>query len=251
MKTNWDYTKLAQSYVNRPDYASDVIDQMLELAGINEHSLVCDIGAGTAHLTIPLLQRGLRVVAVEPNDSMRKLGKSRTEQWAKISWYEGTGEATGQPSNLFELVTFGSSFNVTDRAKALKESHRLLKNRGWFACMWNHRDLMDDLQQSVEKIIFSYIPDYSYGSRREDQTDIIEKSNLFQKPIFMEGLVTHQVPKSAWVEAWASHATLKRQAGVLFSDIISDIEVFVRENIQGDMILIPYKTKIWLAQKKQ
>ena len=45
---------------------------MLSIADLTENSRICDIGAGVAHLTIPLASRGFQVDAVEPNDSMRK-----------------------------------------------------------------------------------------------------------------------------------------------------------------------------------
>ena len=46
MKTDWDYTHLAQSYLKRPDYAESVIDQLLTLCNAKPGDLVCDIGAG-------------------------------------------------------------------------------------------------------------------------------------------------------------------------------------------------------------
>ena len=155
MKTAWDYTNLAAAYVNRPDYAPEALQSMLKIMGLKEKAHVCDIGAGVGHLTIPLLEEGFNVVAVEPNDAMRNLGKSRTELYSQVSWVEGTGEKTNLAEGIFDLITFGSSFNVTNQMEALKESARLLKSQGWFACMWNHRDLTDEIQKEVEKIIFS------------------------------------------------------------------------------------------------
>lgn len=45
--------------------------------------------------------------------------------------------------------------------------------------IWNHRDLSDPIQESIECIIKDNIDDYAYGTRREDQTTILEESNLF------------------------------------------------------------------------
>ena len=140
MKTEWDYTDLAEAYLKRPDYAQSAIDQMLEKAGVNKESKVCDVGAGAAHLTIKLAEAGLQVSAVEPNDAMRKNGINRTKKFSNVQWYEGVGEHTGMDADTFDLVTFGSSFNVCNRQEALIEVKRILKHNGWFACMWNHRD---------------------------------------------------------------------------------------------------------------
>jgi len=247
MKTEWDYTALASAYVDRPDYSSSAIDEMLETAGLSKGMRACDIGAGVGHLSIPMLERGIRVDAVEPNDAMRELGIKRTKNFAEVHWFEGTGEKTGRESGRYDLVTFGSSFNVTDRPKALKEARRILRPAGWFACMWNHRDLADPLQAAVEDVIRKHLPDYGYGVRREDQTEIIVESGLFKRPVQIEGKVVHAVSAESWANAWRSHATLERQAGGKFSAIVDDIIAYVSAHAPTQ-IRIPYTTRIWVAQ---
>ncbi len=187
MKTEWDYTDLAKAYLKRPDYSDAAIDKMLSVMSVDNGDSACDIGAGVAHLTLKLLERGMKVVSVEPNDEMRKYGTMRTERYPGIQWFEGTGEKTGQPDNAFDIATFGSSFNVTDRSAAMQETARILKAKCWFAVMWNHRDLNDPIQISIENIIKEKIPNYNYGTRREDQTEIINKSGLFGEVIKIEG----------------------------------------------------------------
>ena len=59
--------------------------------------------------------------AVEPNDAMRKNGINRTKKFSNVQWYEGVGEHTGMDADTFDLVTFGSSFNVCNRQEALIE----------------------------------------------------------------------------------------------------------------------------------
>ena len=180
MKTNWDYTSLADAYLKRPDYSNAAVDAMLSISGLKNSESICDVGAGAAHLSLMLLSRGYVVAAVEPNDAMRARGISRTQQYKNVTWSEGSGEETRQDSQSFDMVTFGSSFNVCDRDKALIETSRILKPRGWFVCMWNHRSLLDPIQQKIESIIKEYVPGYGYGTRREDQTSIINSSNLFE-----------------------------------------------------------------------
>ncbi|MGV7220795.1 MAG: class I SAM-dependent methyltransferase [Nitrospinales bacterium] len=250
MKTEWDYTDLAEAYLKRPDYSDSAIDDMLSCAGISSENNVCDVGAGVAHLTIKLAERKLNVTSVEPNDAMRKRGIARTKKFPNVQWFEGTGENTGQADTTFDMVTFGSSFNVTDRQKALLETSRILKPRGWFACMWNHRNLEDPLQASIEGAIKSHLADYDYGTRREDQEPIIQKSGLFEGSKKIEGEVIQKQTIEDCANAWRSHATLHRQAGDKFDSIIKDIEKILSE-IDGNEIAIPYITRIWVAQLKK
>ena len=164
-----------------------------------------------------------------------------------VTWVEGTGEDTRQDSDVFQMATFGSSFNVTDRPKALQEVNRILQDRGWFAAMWNHRNLEDPIQSQIEEIIRNHISGYSYGARREDQTEVIAKSGLFGQVQKIEGTVIHTQAVEETVEAWRSHATLHRQAGDQFNAIIEQISGLLY-GLGRDSIQIPYTTRIWLAQ---
>jgi ubiquinone/menaquinone biosynthesis C-methylase UbiE len=247
MKTEWDYSTLADAYLKRPDYADAAIDAMLSIAGAEQGDKFCDVGAGVAHLTLMLAARGLDVVAVEPNDAMRANGIKRTAELTNVRWHEGTGEDTGQASEAFDMVTFGSSFNVCDRQQALKETARILKPRGWFACMWNHRNLDDPIQARIEAIIKERVPGYGYGTRREDQTAVIDASALFGPVVHLDARVTHEQTIAECLEAWRSHATLERQAGANFHEVISAIDDYL-QSLDTASILIPYSTNIWVAQ---
>ncbi len=250
MKTEWDYTDLAQSYRKRPDYADEALDRLFEICSISTPAKVCDVGAGTAHLTVKLAKRGFSIDAVEPNDAMRKLGMEKTYELKQVSWFEGTGENTGRPSGEYDLVSFGSSFNVVDQIKALHECFRILKPEGWFVCCWNHRDLKDPLQQDIERIIRDSISDYKYGRRRENQTGIINESGLFGKVHRFEGHIVHKLKKRDIKDAWRSHATLHRQAGDCFPKIIERISTMI-ENLPENRISVPYTTVGWCAQIKR
>lgn len=247
MKTEWDYTTLADAYLKRPDYADAAIDAMLAIAGAEKDDKICDVGAGVAHLTLMLAARGLDVTAVEPNDAMRANGIKRTEALPNVRWHEGTGEQTSQADQTFDMVTFGSSFNVCDRPAALRETARILKLRGWFACMWNHRQLDDQIQSQIEAIIKERVAGYGYGTRREDQAAIIGGSGLFGPVVHLDSRVIHEQTISECVEAWRSHATLERQAGASFGAVVAAIEEYL-VSLKTATIQIPYSTNIWVAQ---
>ena len=249
MKTEWDYTDLADAYLKRPDYAQEAIDKMLAKTGVKAGDVACDVGAGAAHLTLKLAEYGLKVCAVEPNDAMRKNGMERTKQFQDVQWFEGVGEHTGMEAGKFDIVTFGSSFNVCNRQEALSESKRILKPQGWFACMWNHRDLNDPLQMEIENILKSEIEGYSYGTRREDQTEVINESGLFHEVVYVEGTVLHDVLAEDFIEGWKSHGTVHRQSKDKFDYINKQIRSVV-EAKGGEYIKIPYTTRIWMAQVK-
>jgi ubiquinone/menaquinone biosynthesis C-methylase UbiE len=250
VKTIWDYTQHAAAYAKRPDYARDAIEKMLARAGVKRGDKVIDIGAGTGHLTSHLLQHQLDVVAVEPNDAMRAEAVTRFAGAAGLSIVEASAEATTAPTGAFKLVTFGSSFNVTDRPKALRETHRLLAPGGWFACMWNHRDLDDPLQAQIEAVIRARVASYDYGSRREDQSEVVAASGLFEPTETIEGRVIHEIAATDFADGWVSHATLARQAGTGFNDVVAAIRATIK-SAGADVLHVPYTTRIWVARARE
>jgi ubiquinone/menaquinone biosynthesis C-methylase UbiE len=247
-KVSWDYTEHATHYDKRADYSSDAIKNLLKAIGCTPASPAADIGAGTGKLTKELLKHGLTVRSVEPNDAMRTIGIQNTKD-TLAEWSVGTGEATGLPTSSVYAAFFGSSFNVVNQSLALAEISRILVPKGWFACMWNHRNLDDPIQKRIETIIKSSIPTYSYGSRREDPTNIINTSGYFSATKSIEGSFVWKMAKSDVVVAWKSHATLKRQAGSdsLFNSIIQQIANYLGQ--LPEVIDVPYTTRIFYAQK--
>lgn len=245
--TQFDYSPYAADYASRPDYVPSVLTAMLSVADARPGDLACDIGAGSAHMTIPLLDHGLQVDAVEPTPAMRAVGERRTEGRKNIRWHEGFGEDTGRPARSYSLVTFGSSFDRTDRARSLQETARILRPGGFFACAWNHRDLEQPLQAKVEALIHELVPGYQYGTRRADQSAVIEESGLFESPVFLSGRTTHRVAADAWCDAWSSHSTLGQQAGDRFDEVLEAIRELVMDEVD-DVIDVPYVTRVWVAR---
>lgn len=242
-----DYSKYAATYEHRADYAPQVLAAVLRVTGATPGDLTCDIGAGPGHMTIPLLEHGLEVHAVEPTPAMREVGVRRTARFTGVSWFDGVGERSGRPSSAYRLVTFGSSFDRTDQPAALRETARLLRPGGHFGCLWNHRDLTDPLQQDIEGLIHDRIPEYSYGLRRTDPSGVIAASGLFEDVVHLSGTVIHDVAATHWCDAWRAHVTLGEQAGDRIDEIVGEITELVRARC-GDRVRVPYVTRAWVAR---
>ena len=247
LPTDWDYARLADAYVRRPGYAPAAIDAFLDLAAPCARRMVIDLGAGTGHLTAPLAERAANIVALEPNLAMRCHGVAKTSAYANVGWVIGRMEDTRLPAGHFSLATCGSSFGVADHGKTLREVARILEPGGWFACLWNYRDLDDPLQFAIEAHIKASIPGFQYGARRQDQTPIIGASGLFEGVHVLQSEILHRLPKTEWIEAWRSHATLHRQAGVQFESVVDGIAAIVNE-VHGETVEIPYVTRVWMAR---
>ena len=98
---------------------------------------VLDLGAGTGKFTRSLVERGLDVIAVEPDDVMRL---TLTAVLPTVRAPAGTGESIPLPDASVDLVTIAQAWHWMDAARAAVEIARVLRPGGSLALVWNIRD---------------------------------------------------------------------------------------------------------------
>ncbi|HEX7824847.1 MAG TPA: class I SAM-dependent methyltransferase [Mycobacterium sp.] len=113
---------------HRPDYPGRLIDDLVA-AGVDN---ALDVGAGTGIASRQLADRGVDVLALEPDPRMAELASEKGIR-TEISKFE-EWDAAGQ---TFDLVLFAQSFHWVDPDTALPKVRRLLTERGQLALAWN------------------------------------------------------------------------------------------------------------------
>jgi ubiquinone/menaquinone biosynthesis C-methylase UbiE len=243
MNLQWDYTTLAETYDDRADYNQAILQRVFDLHNLEEKATILDCGAGTGKLTKELVKRYSNVIASEPNEAMRKKGIDNLKN-SRCTWVHFPAEKMEIPDDSISSVWFGSSFNVVDHNQVFKEFTRYSKSKTWLTALWNHRDLDDKLQRSIEEIFLTKIKNFNYGSRRQDPSPIINHSGLFGEILKFEAKFIVRMKTSSYIDAWKSHATLKRQCRneQHFEEIIEEINSFL---VDVDQIDVPYTTRLW------
>lgn len=144
------FTGRAADYVRfRPDYPAAAIDAMLDGLGPADAVRAADVGAGTGISARALADRGVHVVAIEPNREMRE----SAAQHPRVTWREGTAEATGLPEAEFDLVACAQAFHWFRGPEAVAEFRRILRPGGRLAILWNNRDRGDPLTRGFIEAI--------------------------------------------------------------------------------------------------
>jgi SAM-dependent methyltransferase len=117
----------------RPSYPPDAIDWLLPTDARD----VLDLGAGTGKLTTRLVERGLRVVAVDPIAEMLEvLSNSLPDTPALL----GTAEEIPLPDDSVDAVLVAQAWHWFDPEQAIAEVARVLRPGGRLALVWNTRD---------------------------------------------------------------------------------------------------------------
>ena len=81
----------AQAYAAfRPSYPPAAIEAALDGLGDPNSLTIADVGAGTGISARLFSERGVSVIAIEPNARMREAA----EQHSRVTWRDGTAEQT-------------------------------------------------------------------------------------------------------------------------------------------------------------
>ena len=121
----------------RPGYPDEVLGLLQAEMPIRPRTKVCDLAAGTGKFTRGLLTTGADVVAVEPVAAMRR---QLTVTCPDAQVLDGTAESIPLEDHSVDVVTVAQAFHWFDIPVALAEIHRVLRDGGGLAMVWNRRD---------------------------------------------------------------------------------------------------------------
>jgi len=120
----------------RPSYPGALVDWVVAEARLGPGELVADVGCGTGIFTRLLTERGLRVVGIDPSEDM--LEKARAAGGG-ADYRRGEAARTGLGDGAAGLVTVAQAFHWFDLDEAFAEFHRVLREGGHVAAVWNIR----------------------------------------------------------------------------------------------------------------
>jgi SAM-dependent methyltransferase len=99
---------------HRPTYPDALIDQACEVAGIGPGAPVLEIGCGTGQLTRALLDRGLRVTAVEPGDQLIARARDQLQDAGDVQFVNATLEDASLARTNYRAVFSASAIHWID-----------------------------------------------------------------------------------------------------------------------------------------
>ncbi len=129
----------------RLSYPNEYIDYLFSANHLKGDRIAADIGSGTGIFSSQLLERGLNVIGVEPNDEMRKMAEESLKLFSRFKSIKATAENTNLKENSVDLVTVAQAFHWFDREAFKIECQRILKQKANVALVWNSRDLTNPI----------------------------------------------------------------------------------------------------------
>lgn len=221
----------------RPGYPADSVDWLLPSGA----RTAADIGAGTGKFTILLVERGLKVAAVDPSaDMLEQLRKSCPDVLA----LEGTAEASGLADSAFDVVSVAQAWHWCDALKASTEIARVLRPQGILGLVWNQLDTSVPWVHRLSRIMHAgdvHKPGFR-PTIGPEFTDLQCHVTHWEDPVSPEDIM--ELTKSRSYYLRANEATRAK--------VMGNLEWYLYEHLghpAGEAVDLPYVTQTWRARK--
>lgn len=249
--------RVADYVRNRPRYPAAVFDIVVEGAGIGDEAIidetVVDVGSGTGFLAELFLERGLRVIGVEPNREMREAGDRVLERFERFTSVEGSAEATGLPDAFAGLVLAGQAFHWFEPAATRREFARILRPGGWVALVWNNR-LVDTTPflADYERLLERFGTDYANVVHRNVSAsdDSLLLDFFAPAPMHKHVIAMHeQTFDFEGLKGRLLSSSYVPQRGMPgYEPMIAELERIFAAHAVGDRVRFLYDTEIYMGQ---
>ncbi|MEO3404399.1 class I SAM-dependent methyltransferase [Mucilaginibacter sp. CAU 1740] len=240
------FSNRVEDYVKyRPDYPTEIVKFLHDTYNLTQDKLIADIGAGTGISTALFLNKGYRVIAVEPNYEMRAKSEELLGTFHGFMAHNGTAENTGLTDASIDAIIAGQAFHWFDAVLTRAEFKRILKPGGIVALIWNERKTSSVFEQEYDELIVKHARDYVKVDHRNIDTERIA-AFFNPSPMHLEIFENKQIFDFEGLKGRlmsSSYMPTKDDEG--FDDMIADLQVLFDKFQQGGVITINYDTKVY------
>jgi len=122
---------------------------------------ILDMAGGTGDIAFRLARSGAHVTVSDINPAMLEVGRERAakKHVEGLAWSEQNAEALSFADRGFDAYTIAFGIrNVTHRARALAEAHRVLKRGGRFFCLEFSTTLWPGFKEAYDAYSHRLVP---------------------------------------------------------------------------------------------
>ena len=233
------FGRAAQTYERgRPSYPGAAIDWLLPTGA----DRVLDLGAGTGKLTRQLIERGLRVTAVEPSAGMRE---QLVVAVPAVPALAGSAEAIPVPDHSFDCVLVAQAWHWVDEELAIPEVTRVLRPGGRLGLVWNLRDERVAWVAELGKLLRS-------NAEASTETEVADLGHLFGPVERFEVAWAHDTTTAALLDMVASRSyviTASAERRRVLLDRVRDLLAEHPDLADREQVRVPYVTHCFRAER--
>jgi len=233
---------------SRPSYPSQAVELIISALGPAGGSPTIELGAGTGKLTRLLAPSGVRVVAIEPVDAMRRTLRATTA----CDVVGAVAEALPFREATFGAAVAAQTFHWLDGDRTVPELARVLRPRGRAALVWNVRDESEPWVAAITDVIEPFRGDTpSYRDGRWERafdasaafSPLERRSFAYRHETTCEGVV-ERVLSISFIASLGDHDR---------DEVAREIRRILRKADVADddaPLAFPYRTDLWLTTRR-
>jgi SAM-dependent methyltransferase len=241
------FDPLADAYAAaRPTYPDQIftdIERVLgrSLAGAD----AVDVGAGTGIATRLLVERGARVVAVEPGPEMLARLLQRSPGLPAV---RGDGEALPLRDGVADLVSYAQAWHWVDVPVAAAEAARVLRPGGALAVWWNDVDAADARWwQRQQERLERMSPGYRREYRSRPFADELRWTGHFDEVVTLAGRWERRIGIDDYL-VWMRSRSYVAAIGDRLGDFLDAERDTVLRAFPGGVVIEPFRTLLVIAR---
>jgi SAM-dependent methyltransferase len=241
----------------RPRYPSAVFDDLAAYAQLDTGSRILEIGCGTGQATVPLAERGYRVVAVELGPELAAVARRRLAAFPAVEVVVAAFEDWPLTDEPYDAVVSATAFHWIDPEVRVAKTAAALRPGGALATIATHHIAGGDeaFFAEVQTCYERWDPATPPGLRLQTAADIavdsaeLDGSDVFGPPKFFRYEWERAYTTSAYRDlllTYSGHRALEstRRSGLL------ECITHLIETAYAGTITKRYMTELRLARRK-
>jgi len=174
----------------RPTYVKELYEDVIQFSNLNSNKNALEIGIGTGQATLPFLNTGCKLTAVELGEDMAKFSKEKFANFHSFDVINNDFENINLENDNYDLVYSATAFHWIPQEVGYTKVFNLLKSGGVIALFWNHpsraNDELDFAMQEIYNIYEKYEPSNNSPIHRFSKEKCLEIAETIRKYGFVD-----------------------------------------------------------------
>jgi SAM-dependent methyltransferase len=218
-----------------------LIDELV--AGNPSNAL--DVGCGTGKVAVPLMERGLSVLGIEPDDRMASVARRHG-----VPVEVGSFESWEPAGRTYDLLTAGHSWHWIDPAVGIAKAASIMMPGGIVTLFWNYHVVEEPLLAAFDDAYRTHAPELTavgHDPSGSHDLDPFRGSNDFVS----FGSRTYRWSRVLDGDEWTSMLATLSDHAALGESHLKDLQRALRGAVKrsGGLVRSRCGTYLWKAQR--
>lgn len=170
----WTFDTVAASYDKfRPGYVPELYKMIFDYIALDKSSKLVEVGIGSGQATIPFLNLGCDITAVEPGEYLSCLCKDKLKEYDTFHVITDKFENVEFENDTYDLVYSATAFHWVPEEIGYSKVFSMLRSGGVFARFANN-PYRDKKRTELSKEIDELYDKYYYTFHNKKKTELKE-----------------------------------------------------------------------------